>query len=149
MIGTLTTPRAFRLADAPEVRVVMATLGLACCAMEVESAVRMGLLRDDDGGVEGPGVPPVEGTVLLVAGTVTDALVPAVLKVLAELPPGTVVVSFGACAGTGGPYWDAPTVTKGVDQLAAVALYVPGCPPRPEALVAGLRSIAGQEGVGG
>jgi len=142
VIGTLSARQAFRLADLPGVRVVMASLGLACCAMEVESAVRMGLLLEDD---QEPA--EAERTVLLVAGTVTDALVPAVTAVLAELPPDTTVVSFGACAGTGGPYWDAPTVTKGVDQLVVVARYVPGCPPRPDALVAGLRSVASEGGI--
>ncbi len=129
VIGTLSARRVFRLADVPDVRVVMATLGLACCAMEVESAVRMGLLVEDDR-------EPAEAdrTVLLVAGTVTDALVPAVRAVLADLPADTAVVSFGACAGTGGPYWDAPTVTKGVDQLVSVERYIAGCPPRPDAL---------------
>ena len=120
-------------------------LGLACCALEVESAVRMGLLVDeadesDTGGPESN----ADHAVLLVAGTVTDALAPAVRALIDELPQRVSVVSFGACAGTGGPYWDAPTVTKGVDQLVPVALYVPGCPPRPEALVAGLRALADQ-----
>lgn len=142
VIGTVGSRRDLRLAAAPEVRVVLASLGLACCALEVESAVRMGLLVDDR--AAGPPDDPPDHTVLLVAGTVTDALAPAVQSLIAELPPGTSVVSFGACAGTGGPYWDAPTVTKGVDQVVPVARYVPGCPPSPDALVAGLRALADQ-----
>jgi NADH-quinone oxidoreductase subunit B len=106
----------------------------------------MGLLVDDvDDADIGEPDRPAEHTVLLVAGTVTDALAPAVQALIAELPEGSSVVSFGACAGTGGPYWDAPTVTKGVDQLVPVALYVPGCPPRPDALVAGLRALASHD----
>jgi NADH-quinone oxidoreductase subunit B len=134
---------AYRLAGEPRLRVVVASLGLACCAMEVESAVRLGLLvaEDDRGGDGAEGIDADTSTVLLVAGTVTDALAPAVLALAAGLPAGSPVVSFGACAGTGGPYWDAPTVMKGVDQLVPVALYVPGCPPRPEALVAGLATL--------
>ena len=143
VIGTVSVPRTFRLAAVPDVRVVLASLGLACCAMEVESAVRMGLLVEDD---RAPA--PGDHTILLVAGTVTDALAPAVQALLAELPEDTQVVSFGACAGTGGPYWDAPTVTKGVDQLTPVALYVPGCPPRPDALSAGLAALATSAGIG-
>ena len=128
--------RVYRVAAEPGTRVIVASVGLACCAMEVESAVRLGLLRTDAGDAKSAG-----RTILLVAGTVTDALAPAVNAILATLPPDTLVVSFGACAGTGGPYWDAPTVTKGIDQLAPVAQYIPGCPPRPDALVAGLLAL--------
>src|SRR6266478_1885478 len=94
--------------------------GLACCAVEVSAALRRcaGLL---------PGDGPVN--VLVVAGTVTDKLAPRVL-------------SFGACSNSGGPYWDSYCVTKGADQLIPVDVYVPGCPPRPEALVHGLDVLA-------
>ena len=127
-------PTIYLLAADPSVRVLVANLGLACCAMEVESAVRLGLLVEDDGTDAGP----VSHTVLVVSGTVTDALVPAVLDVVAHTSGQVSVMAFGACASTGGPYWDAPTVTKGIDQVVPVSVYVPGCPPRPEALVAGL-----------
>jgi len=53
-------------------------------------------------------------------------------------------VSFGACASAGGPYWDSYAVTKGIDQLVAVDVYVPGCPPPPEALAAVLDQLAGR-----
>jgi NADH-quinone oxidoreductase subunit B len=80
----------------------------------------------------------------VVAGTVTDALAPGVVSVVAQAAEsGPVrVLSFGACADSGGPYWDAPTVTKGIDQLLTVSAYVPGCPPRPEALVAAIVELA-------
>lgn len=136
MIPTPASPRSYRLPGRPGARVVVASAGLACCAMEVEAAVRRGLLDAD----ESP-VVAADRVVLVVAGTVTEALGPAVGRLLADLPPGTRVLSFGACATTGGPYWDAPTVIKGVDQLVEVDRYVPGCPPRPADLVAALLAL--------
>ncbi len=78
---------------------------------------------------------------MVVAGTVTDAMTPALLALHAALPRPCAVLSFGACSNTGGPYWDSYSVTKGVDQLLPVDVYVPGCPPRPEALLQGLQEL--------
>lgn len=138
--------RAFRVDGEPTLRVVVAQAGLACCVLEVDAALTRGLLVPDSD--EGP----ADRVILLVAGTVTDALAPAVLALHAALAvegASVMVVSFGACANTGGPYWDAPTVTKGIDQLLPVATYVPGCPPSPEALVAGLRALAREPSMSG
>ena len=130
---------AFRVAADPAIRVLVADLGLACCALEVEAAVASGLLLPDDDADPGH---PAGRTVLLVSGTVTWALAPAVTAALEALGSDeTIVLAFGACATSGGPYWDAPTVVPGVDHLVPVHGYVPGCPPRPEALVAALRSL--------
>jgi NADH-quinone oxidoreductase subunit B len=114
-------------------------LGLACCAIEFVAASmrRTDLVRLS---------PSPDGQrrtldVLVVSGTVTDKLAPSVLRVYDdhEVPP--YVMSFGACSNSGGPYWDSYSVTKGVDQLLPVDVYVPGCPPRPEALLHGLLEL--------
>ena len=94
------------------------------------TALRFGISA---GPGDGPGV-----NVLVVAGTVTDKLAPLVLAAYRDLPEPRRVLSFGACSNSGGPYWDSYCVTKGADQIIPVDVYVPGCPPRPEALVHGL-----------
>lgn len=111
-------------------------IGLACCALEFEAAAAGRRWREEP-------VPPGARTVVVVSGTVTDALAPAVESVVAQLPggvgagdgePDVQVVSFGACTASGGPYWDSYAVTKGIDQIVDVAHFVPGCPPPPSAL---------------
>ncbi len=138
--------------------------GLACCAVECAAA-----LTRVSGGAPGPeagreetgpreaepretgpggaspgGAAPGHGhlNVFIVAGTVTDKLAPLVLRAYQEVPDPKRVLSFGACSNSGGPYWDSYCVTKGVDQIMPVDVYVPGCPPRPEALLHGLDVLA-------
>jgi NADH-quinone oxidoreductase subunit B len=108
------------------------------------------LLPDDLARGVAAEAPPALGDraqiVVVVSGTVTDRLVPAVLglidgvtRVSGRVP---TVVSFGACASSGGPYWDSYAVTKGVDEVVPVDVYVPGCPPPPEVLAEVLDAIA-------
>ena len=111
--------------------------GLACCAVEVSAALRRFAELLPQAGPEATA--PVH--VLVVAGTVTDKLAPLVRDAYRDLPEPRLVLSFGACSNSGGPYWDSYCVTKGVDQIIPVDTYVPGCPPRPEALLHGLRLL--------
>ena len=116
-------------------------VGLACCAVEFLAASLGG---DDD--VARLGALPVtaepgDAQVLVVSGTVTDRLAPSVRALYDRLPEPRHVVSFGACANSGGPYWDSYSVVKGVHTLLPVDVWVPGCPPRPEALLGALRDL--------
>jgi NADH-quinone oxidoreductase subunit B len=119
------------------IELILHGVGLACCAVEFDAATlgQPEVLRVEPG--EQPGAVPV----LVVAGTVTDKLAPTVRRMYDELPEPRYVLSFGSCANSGGPYWDSYCVTKGVDQVIPVDVYVAGCPPRPEALLEGLRRL--------
>ena len=110
-------------------------IGLACCALELESAAFAARAA------EVPALPAAPGggrVVVVVSGTVTDRLAPGVVALVDACAERAgqrpVVVALGACASSGGPYWDSYAVTKGVDVLLPVDVYVPGCPPPPEAL---------------
>jgi NADH-quinone oxidoreductase subunit B len=114
--------------------------GLACCALEATVATTLA-----DADVLAGMQPYSEGArgaeVLVVSGTVTDAMAPAVRMLYSQLTGPRFVVSYGACSNSGGPYWDSYAVTKGVDQIVPVDVYVPGCPPGPQALLDAVRAL--------
>ncbi|MFE7839441.1 NADH-quinone oxidoreductase subunit B [Streptomyces sp. NPDC057474] len=114
--------------------------GLACCAIEFIAAsmarhdfIRLGVIPFAPG--------PRQADLMVVSGTVTDKMAPAVKRLYEQMPEPKYVISFGACSNCGGPYWDSYSVTKGVDQIIPVDVYVPGCPPRPEALLQGILKL--------
>ena len=114
--------------------------GLACCAIEFIAAstakndfIRLGVIPTAHG--------PRQADLLVVAGTLTDKMAPALKRVYEQMPDPKYVISFGSCSNCGGPYWDSYSVTKGVDQIVPIDVYVPGCPPRPEALLHGILEL--------
>ena len=131
-------PVRFVLTWGPRYRLSIVNVGLACCAVEFVAASMSGseLIRRAAAVPDDPG-----GELLVVSGTVTDKAVPAIRRLYDALPEPRYVMSFGACANTGGPYWDSYSVTKGIDQVLPVDVYVPGCPPRPEALLQGILQL--------
>jgi NADH-quinone oxidoreductase subunit B len=116
-------------------------VALACCTLEFDAGAPTAAMPL-------PTLDDQAQLAVVVSGTVTDRLAPAIVAIVdgCEQQAGRrpLVISFGACASSGGPYWDSYAVTKGVDQLLAVDAYVPGCPPPPEALSAVLDQMVGR-----
>lgn len=112
------------------------TFGLACCAIEMmcTNASRFDL---DRLGIF-PRPSPRQADCLLVSGTLTAKMAERVRRLYDQMPEPRWVISMGSCANSGGPYWQhGYHVVKGVDLILPVDVYIPGCPPRPEALLDG------------
>jgi len=115
------------------------TFGLACCAIEM---MAVGMARFDIArfGAEAFRPSPRQSDLMIVAGTVSKKMAPAVVRLYEQMPAPKYVMAFGNCAISGGPFnfEGQYGIIEGVDQLIPVDVFVPGCPPRPEGLLEGL-----------
>jgi NADH-quinone oxidoreductase subunit B len=131
--GVLQVPADLVLAASRKSSLWPMTFGLACCAIEMIATYMAHYDLDRFGIVPWPS--PRQSDVMIVAGTVTKKMAPAVKLLYEQMPNPKWVISMGACATNGGPYSRYDRVLQGVDKVVPVDVYVPGCPPRPEALM--------------
>ncbi len=115
------------------------TFGLACCAVEMIHSYMSRYDLDRFGMIPRPS--PRQSDVMIVAGTLTNKMAPALRKVYDQMPEPRWVISMGSCANGGGYYHYSYSVVRGCDRIVPVDIYVPGCPPTAEALVYGLLQL--------
>jgi len=115
------------------------TFGLACCAVEMIHAYMPRYDLDRFGIIPRPS--PRQSDVMIVAGTLTNKMAPALRRVYDQMPEPRWVISMGSCANGGGYYHYSYSVVRGCDRIVPVDIYVPGCPPTAEALVYGILQL--------
>ena len=122
------------------------TFGLACCAIEMiaTTMARYDLARF---GAEVFRPSPRQADLIIVSGTVTKKMAPMVVRLYNQMPEPKYVIAMGACAISGGPFRDGYNVLKGIDRYIPVDVHIPGCPPRPEALISAFMAL--QEKIAG
>ena len=114
--------------------------GLACCAIEMicTATSRFDFSRF---GMEIMRPSPRQSDLMIVAGTVTKKMIPQIVRLYNQMPEPKYVLAMGACASGGGPFKEGYNVVSGVDEYLPVDVYVPGCPPTPQALLNGLIAL--------
>jgi NADH-quinone oxidoreductase subunit B len=114
--------------------------GLACCAIEMicTAASRYDLARF---GMEVFRATPRQSDLMIVSGTVTKKMIPTIVRLYNQMPEPRYVMAMGACASGGGPFKEGYSVVDGIDKFLPVDVYVPGCPPTPQALINGLIAL--------
>jgi len=137
--GVLLAPADTVVAMARKSSLWPLTFGLACCAIEMIATYMSHHDLDRFGIMPWPS--PRQADVMIVAGTVTKKMAPSVKLLYEQMPNPKWVIAMGACAINGGPYTRYDRVLQGVDKIIPVDVYVPGCPPRPEALLDGFLAL--------
>jgi NADH-quinone oxidoreductase subunit B len=114
--------------------------GLACCAIEMiaTATARFDIARF---GAEIFRPSPRQADLMIVSGTVTKKMAPQIVRLWNQMPEPKYCIAMGACAISGGPFKQGYNVLKGIDRFIPVDIYIPGCPPRPEALLHGLMEL--------